>query len=149
MSTEAIIGLEVLKLDEFDERAPWRMTVDVWDAEEGMLRYQLTGMHYERRERTIAEIAAVQGDYKRRHEIAERLDGLDREAAAKIAPIVEWLRREQVRVIHGDEGVALLDSDAAGVKHGGQAPENVTASDDTNESREMPAASAPERGETQ
>jgi hypothetical protein len=112
--SEGIIGLEVIRLDEFDERAPWRMTVDAWvDDGDGpqIVRYQLTGMHYERRERTLEEIARVQGDFKRRDEIAERFDALDREAGAKIAEIVKWLQREQIRVVYGQEGIDLLDGE--------------------------------------
>ncbi len=113
MSTEAVIlGLEVVKLGDFDDRSPWRMTVDAWDGET-IHRYQVTGQYNGwpegPPERTLDDLARVQGNFDRRDEIAKELDRLDREAAAKIAPIMHELRREQVRVIYGDKGVEFMD----------------------------------------
>lgn len=111
----AIIGLECIKLGSPDDDSPHRMTVDVW--ENGRFeRWQVTG-HFNGwpsgpPERTIEELAAVQvGTPERKREIAEALDRLDREAAAEIEPIMDRLFREQVRVLYGEEGVALLDRD--------------------------------------
>jgi hypothetical protein len=117
VSAAAILGLEVTKLGDYGDDSPWRMTVDVF--EDGkIVRYQVTG-HYNGwpdgpPERTLDEVARVQSDFERRDEIAEKLDALDRQAAAEILPIMERLFREQVRVVHGDEGVAFLDRGTKG-----------------------------------
>jgi hypothetical protein len=110
--SEGIIGLEVVRLDEYDPRAPWQMTVDAWvDDGDGpqIVRYQVRGKFYDKHERTLEEIARVQGDYKRRDEIAEKFDALDRAAGAKIAEIVRQLQRDQIEVVYGQEGLDLLD----------------------------------------
>jgi hypothetical protein len=113
---DALIGLEVIKLGDIDDESPWRMTVDAW-VDGKMVRYQVTG-HYNGwpdgpPERTLEEVARVQTDFGRRDEIARELDRLDREAAAKIVPIIRELRREQVRVLYGEDGVAWLDREGA------------------------------------
>lgn len=111
---DVLIGLEVIKLGDYDDKSPWRMTVDVWDAHsEKILRYQITG-HYNGwpegpPERTLEELARVQANYERRDEIAAELDRLDREAVEKIAPIMEQLFRDQAVVIHGSEVLKFLD----------------------------------------
>lgn len=118
MSAAVLLGLEVTKLDgDIDDDSPWRMTVDVW--EDGVIRrYQVTGHYNGWRdgppERTLEEIAGVQSSFGRRDEIAVELDRLDRLTAVRVAPIMEELSRAQVRVVYGDEGVALLDSERKG-----------------------------------
>ena len=113
---DVLLGLEVIKLGDVDDKSPWRMTVDAWDARsEKIVRYQVTG-HYNGwpegpPERTLAELAKVQADYDRRDEIAAELDRLDREAVAKIAPIMEELFRAQAVVLHGERVLEFLDRD--------------------------------------
>jgi hypothetical protein len=109
---EALIGFEVLRLDEYDERAPWQMTVDAW-VDGKIVRYQLTGPSYERRNRTLEEVARVQGQWKRRDEIASQFDALDREYGEKIAALIRELQREQARVLYGQQGVDLIDREDA------------------------------------
>jgi hypothetical protein len=111
---DVLLGLEVVKLGDVDDDAPWRMTVDAWDARtEKILRYQLTG-HYNGwpagpPERTLKDIARVQANRERADEIAAELDRLDREAIAKIAPIMEQLFRDQAVVIYGERVLGFLD----------------------------------------
>lgn len=114
--TQALLGLEITKLGDIDDDAsPWRMTVDAVDTSGRVFRYQVTGAHYNGwpegpPQRTVEEMADVLvGSEEERRSKAERLNALDREAAAKIGPVMEWLFREQVRVLYGDEGLALLD----------------------------------------
>lgn len=114
MSADVLLGLEVIKLGDYDDKSPWRMTVDVWDArDQKIVRYQVTG-HYNGwpegpPERTLDDLARVQASYERRDEIAAELDRLDREAAAKIAPIMDELFRAQAVVLHGPEVLDFLD----------------------------------------
>jgi hypothetical protein len=111
---DVLLGLEVIKLGDHDDRSPWRMTVDCWDARsEKIVRYQVTG-HYNGwpegpPERTLDDLARVQASWERRDEIAAELDRLDREAIVKIAPIMEDLFRAQAVVLHGPEVLAFLD----------------------------------------
>lgn len=114
MSDVALIGLEVIKLGSYDDGSPWRMTVDAWQ-DGKMVRYQVAGQHYNGwpdgvPERTLEDLARVQtGSELRRNEIAIELDRLDREAAEKIAPIIEELRRAQVLVLHGRREAATVE----------------------------------------
>jgi hypothetical protein len=116
MMRDVLLGLEVTKLGDYDDKSPWRMTVDVWDERsKKILRYQVTG-HYNGwsegpPERTIDDLARVQANYQRRDEIAVELDRLDREAIAKIAPIMEELFRAQVVVLHGPRALEFLDKE--------------------------------------
>lgn len=111
--TDVVLGMEVVKLDP-DPRAPWRMTVDVWQGEK-VVRYQVSGKHYNGDrggppERTLGELARVQvGNADERMEIARELDRLDREYAEKVAPLAKQLMRSQIAVIHGPEALELLD----------------------------------------
>lgn len=112
--SEAMIGLEVRKLDEFDPRAPWQITVDACD-DGKMVRYTVRGSFYEKKDRTVADIARVlHGMPEERQAKAEEMDRLDREAAAKIEPIIRDLQREQIRVLYGQEGVDMFDQEAEG-----------------------------------
>lgn len=113
---EALIGMEVIKLGDIDDDAPWRMTVDaVKDGK--IVRYQVVG-HYNGwptgpPERTLEELARVQGNFARRDEIAAELDRLDREFAAKVAPLLRELQRAQILVIHGQGALDWLDKEEA------------------------------------
>jgi hypothetical protein len=117
---DVVFGLEVIKLGDYDDDSPWRMTVDCWDARsEKIVRYQLTGRAYNGwpegpPERTLDDLARVQVDYERRDEIAAELDRLDREAIAKISPIMEELFRAQAVVLHGPEVLEFLDRERDG-----------------------------------
>jgi hypothetical protein len=109
-----LLGLEVIKLGDYDDGSPWRMTVDAWDGKTGKIhRYQVTG-HYNGwptgpPERTLEDLAKVQASFNRRDAIASELDRLDREAAAKIEPIMQELFRAQAAVLHGPEILDVLD----------------------------------------
>jgi len=114
-SQNVLIGMEVVKLGDYDDGSPWLMTVDCWDARsEKIVRYQLTGYAYNAwpdgpPERTLEDLARVQANYKRRNEIAAELDRLDHEAAAKISPIMEELFRAQAVILHGPRVLDFLD----------------------------------------
>lgn len=116
-SRDVLIGMEVTKLGGVDDRSPWQMTVDVWDSRrETIVRYQLTGRAYNGwpegpPERTLDDLARVQADFSRADEIAAELDRLDREAAAKIAPIMAELFRSQAVLLYGEDVVARLEKD--------------------------------------
>lgn len=112
--TDVPIGVEVIKLGDIDDDSPWRMTVDVWDGDRGeMVRMQVTG-HYNGwpegpPQRTMEELARVQvGDAEKRLLIARELDQLDRAAAEKIVPIMDELRRAQIRLLYGEDALQLL-----------------------------------------
>jgi len=112
--TDVLLGLEVIKLGDVDDDSPWRMTVDCW-IDGRIVRYQVTG-HYNGwpegpPERTLEDLARVQlGTAEERATLARRLDELDRQAAERMRETAAWLFREQVRAIHGDESVVLLDA---------------------------------------
>lgn len=112
--SEALIGYEIIKLGSYDDGSPWRMTIDCWDGEK-IVRSQLTGMHWNGwpegpPERTLDDLARVQGgDSSRRMEIAREFDRLDREYAAKVAPLTAALQRAQIEVLHGQAGLDFLD----------------------------------------
>jgi len=117
---DVIIGYEVVKLGEIDDNSPWRMTVDYWDEETGkIVRSQVTGKHWNGwpegpPERTLEDLARVQmGTTLERVKIARALDALDREFAAKVAPLVTALQRAQIVVLYGQEGLDLLDREKA------------------------------------
>lgn len=116
--TVALFGLEVIKLGDLDDGSPHRMTVDVFDGTT-VRRYQVTG-HYNGwpdgpPERTIEEIARFThgGSEDERMAMATELDKLDREAAAKVLPIMEELFRAQVKLIHGQDTLDWLDREEA------------------------------------
>lgn len=111
--TDVLIGLEVFNLGGLESPdAPWRMTVDCW-VDGKIKRYQITGQFNGGWEgapdRTIEEVAAVQANFSRATEIATEFDRLDREYAEKVAPLAEQLFRDQVFVVHGQEGLDFLD----------------------------------------
>jgi hypothetical protein len=116
-SRDVLIGMEVTKLGDPGDGSPWRMTVDVWDGHaQKIVRYQVTGGHYNGwpegpPERTLDDLARVQSDFSRADEIAAELDRLDREAIAKIEPIMTDLFRQQAIVLYGEDVVALLEKD--------------------------------------
>lgn len=96
--SEALLGFECIKLDP-DPRAPYRMTVDVYEGG-AIFRYQLIGTRYERRRRQLGEIADVQlGSSEQRQVIAKAFDALDREYGEKLAVLQDGLQKAQQAVL--------------------------------------------------
>lgn len=107
MEREILLGFEVVQLGTIDEGAPYRMTVDVVVGE-NVVRYQMIAAKYTKAVRREADLYLAAGFDA---EKGAQLDRLDREYADKVQEHALWLLREQVRVLHGDEGVELLERD--------------------------------------
>jgi hypothetical protein len=98
--TAALIGMEVVGLGDYG-MPPHRLTLDFFEDGQ-MKRLQIISKAYRIEERKVSDLLETP-------EVAAEFDRLDREAAAKILPIMEQLFRDQVKVKYGDEGLALLD----------------------------------------
>lgn len=105
--TSVTLGMVVVKLGSLDDDSPWRMTLDVMEADGRLLRHQVTGRHYNgwpdgAPERTLEDIAHVQGGAAQEREaLAAELDRLDRRYGAAIRFHVNRLYRDQLRAIYG------------------------------------------------
>lgn len=117
---EIPLGIELLPTlgASADERAPARLTVDVYmrDARgERVERWQVTGFAVDRHERTVQEIARtiMPRTAATAEEVAQQLHELDVQAARDIAARLRRLRRDQTRILHGPETLAWLDEEHA------------------------------------
>ena len=115
---EVLLGLEVVKLGDVDDDSPWQLTVDAF-VDGKIVRYQVTGRYNGwpdgPPERTLEDLARVQiGDSRATAaQIAAELDRLDREHAARVAPLVRELQRAQIIAIHGQSTLDWLDREAS------------------------------------
>lgn len=107
MEREILLGLEVTKLGDVDDGSPFRMTVDVVEGDK-VIRFQMVAASYTRRERDGEDLMLAAGFNR---EKGDAMGRLDMEFADKVEEHARWLFREQVRVLHGDEGVAFLERD--------------------------------------
>lgn len=98
--TAALLGMEIVGLGDYG-MPPYRLTLDYFENGQ-MQRLQIISEAYRTEERKVSDLLETP-------EVAAEFDRLDHEAAAKILPIMEQLFRDQVKVKHGDEGLALLD----------------------------------------
>lgn len=116
---DVLIGFEVVNLGYPERSAPWRMTVDAYDTHEKKIkRYQIVGDHYNGSLnsapiRTLDEVKVGTGRWgKEAHELAKEFERLDMEFAQKVEPFVRELIRAQIQLLHGEEGIKLLDEEA-------------------------------------
>lgn len=97
--TAALIGMEIAGLGDYG-MPPYRLTLDYFEDGQ-MQRLQIISKAYQIEERKLSDLLETP-------EVAAEFDRLDREAAAKILPIMEQLFRDQIKAKHGNEGLALL-----------------------------------------
>lgn len=111
--TEGVFGMEVVKLGSMDDGSPWRMTVDALDGDGKFQRYQVTGQHYEKRERTTEEVARyiLDGEQGTAAEKAARLERYDRIIGRVANNSAHIVFRAGVRILHGEDGIKFLDQE--------------------------------------
>lgn len=109
MRSEVPFGVELTKLGGIDDDSPFRLTVDCYiqdaDGSEIIRRYQVTG-HDSSHDRTVREMEPFFPEG-----IAPQLDQLDHEHGRLVAPFARKLQLAQIELIHGEEGVKLIEEE--------------------------------------
>lgn len=108
-----IFGMEVVKLGDMHDGSPWRMTVDALESDGTFTRSQVTGQHYEKRERTTEEVARyiLSGKEGTAAEKAARLERYDRIVGRVANNSAHVVFRAGTRILHGEDAIKFLDQE--------------------------------------